>query len=141
MSEMGIEALLRDTRVASLATVDEGGRPHVLPVRYAYADGVAYTVLADTPNLLANADVELLVDRWYEEADSAFVAVTGRYYWMAFGQARCRPEVLRHGPEHAKALSMLRAKYGEYASTVLDDTALIKLSIEEHGDVERVRLF
>ena len=44
-----LEAFLNAQRVARLATVDAQSRPHVVPVCFAYADGVVYIALDAKP--------------------------------------------------------------------------------------------
>jgi PPOX class probable F420-dependent enzyme len=118
----GLEAFVRDARVARLATVDQQGRPHVVPVCFVYTDGLVYSVLDAKPkrvpatslrrvrNLLVNPDVQLLVDRYDEDWNR-----------LAFVQLRGRAELLAPGAEHAEALGALRAKYPQYASMSLED--------------------
>jgi PPOX class probable F420-dependent enzyme len=102
-------------RVARLATVDETGAPHVVPVCYA-TDGRAYYSAIDakpkrTPperlrrirNLRANPQVALLIDHYEEDwRRLRFVLVQGR------------AEVLGEGPESDRARDLLEAKYAQY---------------------------
>jgi PPOX class probable F420-dependent enzyme len=125
-------ALVRDARVARLATVDEVSRPHVVPVCFVYRDGVAYVALDAKPkrvpvtqlrrvrNLLANPDVQLLVDH-YEEDWSSLVYV----------QLRGLAGLLGPGGEHAEALALLRAKYKQYQAMALDDTPIIRIEVRQ----------
>ena len=128
-----LETFVRDARVARLATVDERGRPHVVPVCFVYQDGAVYSVLDAKPkrvavthlrrvrNLLANPNVQLLVDRYDED-----------WTRLAYVQLRGRAEILQPGPEHAQALATLRAKYRQYAAMALADAPLIKVTVEDH---------
>ena len=45
MGRLGAEAMLREARVARLATADAGGQPHVVPVCFAVDGRTIYTPL------------------------------------------------------------------------------------------------
>jgi PPOX class probable F420-dependent enzyme len=126
-----IEAFVRHARVARLATVDARARPHVVPVFFVHMDSAVYSVLDEKPkrvpatelrrvrNLLANPNVQLLVDRYDED-----------WSRLAYVQLRGRAELLYTGPEHAAALAALRDKYPQYATMSLDGAPMIKLTVE-----------
>ena len=73
MLPLEVEAFVSSQRVARLATVDADGRPHIVPICFACANGVVYSVLDAKPkrvpvrdlrrvrNLLARPDVQVLV--------------------------------------------------------------------------------
>ena len=117
MSEKIIEARLRETRVARLATRDEQGRPHVVPVCYAYDGKAFYTPLDRKPkrktdgelarvrNIRANPEVALLLDHYEEDW-------AGLWYILIRG----RGEILSVGEERKKAVELLRKKYPQYVS-------------------------
>ena len=105
--------MLREARVARLATANAAGEPHVVPVCFALdAAGVLWTAIDGKPkstralrrvrNLAENPRASLLIDH-YEEDWSAlrWVAVHGR------------AELVR-GEAAAPALALLRAKYPQY---------------------------
>lgn len=129
-----LEAFVRDARVGRLATVDEQGRPHVVPVCFAYIDGVAYSALDAKPkrvpaerlrrvrNLMANPDAQLLIDRYEED-----------WSRLAYVQLRGRAGLLYPGPEHAAALAALRAKYAQYADMPMEDALMIRLTVEDYA--------
>jgi PPOX class probable F420-dependent enzyme len=124
------EALVREARVAHFATVDERGRPHVVPVCFVYSDGIAYIALDAKPkrvpvthlrrvrNLLANPDVQLLVDRYAED-----------WSRLAYVQLRGRASLIEPGAEHAKAVVLLRAKYQQYLAMPLEDAPVIRIDV------------
>ena len=128
-----LESFVREARVGRLGTVDEQGRPHVVPVCFAYQDGVAYSVLDAKPkrvaagdlrrvrNLRANPQVQLLIDR-YEEDWSRLLYV----------QLRGTALVLNSGLEHAGALALLRAKYAQYSRMPLDDAPIIRIAVSRY---------
>jgi PPOX class probable F420-dependent enzyme len=126
-------ALAVDSRVARLATVDETGYPHLVPVCYA-TDGRAYYSALDAKpkrlpperlrrvrNIRANPRVALLFDHYAEDWRQL-------RYVMVQGQA----ELLEPGPEWDAARDLLLAKYPQYhATTPLAPRApLIKITPE-----------
>ena len=125
-----LEAFVRETRVGRLATVDEQGGPHVVPVCFVYADGLVYIVLDAKPkrvaatrlrrvrNILANPEVQLLVDRYDED-----------WSRLAYVQLRGRAGLIESGPEHARALALLRAKYPQYEAMALEAAPVIRIEV------------
>ncbi|MER7211446.1 TIGR03668 family PPOX class F420-dependent oxidoreductase [Streptosporangium sp. NPDC000239] len=100
-------------RVARLATVSDDGRPHLVPVTFAVVDDVIAIAVDHKPkstvrlrrlaNIAANPQVSLLVDEYDDDWD--------RLWWVrADGRAQVREE----GPERARALERLIARYGQY---------------------------
>ena len=121
---------LADARVARLATADENGRPHVIPVCFAYDGKAIYIVLDQKPksveqtrlrrvrNILANPQASLVADHWDEN-------------WQAlrYVLASCRAELLGgEGEEEAEAVALLRRKYRQYREMDLDGSPVIKLT-------------
>ena len=129
---LGLEAFVRDARVARLATVDQRGRPHIVPICFVYRDGAVYSVLDAKPkrvpttelrrvrNLVANPNAQVLIDRYDED-----------WTRLAYVQLRGRAELLQPGPQHAEALAALRAKYPQYASMSLGEAPMIKLTVDD----------
>jgi PPOX class probable F420-dependent enzyme len=128
-----LAAFVRDARAGRLATVDERGRPHVVPVCFVYTDGAAYSVLDAKPkrvpvtrlrrvrNLLTNPHVQLLIDEYDED-----------WSRLRYVQLRGRASLLEGGPEHANALALLRAKYPQYAAMPLDEAPVIRIAVDDH---------
>jgi PPOX class probable F420-dependent enzyme len=121
---------LADARVARLATADEEGRPHAIPVCFAFDGEAIYVVLDQKPktveltrlrrvrNILANPQAALVVDHWDED-------------WQALRYilASCRAELLDGGEnEAAVAVALLREKYRQYREMDLDGNPVIKLT-------------
>src|SRR5438067_10105439 len=120
-------AFIQMQRVARLATADADGHPHVVPVCYAF-DGLRfYTPLDEKPkrvteqqlrrvrNIEARPEAMLLIDQYDDD-------------WSRLGY------VLVHGhagllqPEdslHAHALVLLRERYVQYRSMVLEKHSVI----------------
>jgi PPOX class probable F420-dependent enzyme len=123
-----VRAFIESVRVARLATVDEHGRPHVVPVCFALAGGVLYTPIDEKPkrggelrrirNIHAQPHVQVLVDR-YDEDWSA----------LRYVQLRGRASVLEAGEEHTKAIALLRERYSQYREMALERLPIIAVQI------------
>ena len=133
MKDSEVDTRLRDARVARLATADGLGRPHVVPVCYAYDGKAFYTPLDRKPkkaggelarvrNIRANPQVTLLVDHYEEDWG-------GLWYILVRG----RGEIFSSGEERKKAVELLREKYAQYASRELlpEDAAVIRITPEK----------
>ena len=121
--------LLRDGRVGRLATADAAGRPLVVPVCYAFDGERVYSAVDAKPkrtralrrlsNIADNPYVSLVVDEYDEEwTRLRYVIVEGR------------ADVLTSGPEFARAVDLLVAKYAQYRTLGLsrESGALIRLT-------------
>jgi PPOX class probable F420-dependent enzyme len=107
-------AMLREARVARLATADAAGTPHLVPVCFVVGDdGAMWTPIDGKPkssrrlrrlrNLAENPRASLLVDHYEEDwRELRWVAVHGRAELVT-------------GAAAAPALDALRAKYPQYA--------------------------
>lgn len=105
---------LAAARVARLATVRSDGRPHIVPIVFAFDGETVRTVADPKPkrgldllrhrNIAAKPAVSLLVDEYEESWQSI--------WWVrADGEGR----VVEDGPERDEAIRQLRAKYPQYA--------------------------
>jgi PPOX class probable F420-dependent enzyme len=104
---------LTAARVARLATTDPDGRPHLVPIVFAFEGDTLYTAVDSKPkssqrlrrieNARSRPDVTILVDH-YEEDWSLL-------WWI---RLRGRARVLDEGDELERALGLLRAKYPQY---------------------------
>jgi nitroimidazol reductase NimA-like FMN-containing flavoprotein (pyridoxamine 5'-phosphate oxidase superfamily) len=67
------EKFLREERVARLATIGPDGAPHVVPICFAYHEGLIYGEMSRTARRLAYLEkggpAALLVDRYVEEGE------------------------------------------------------------------------
>ena len=125
---------LADARVARLATADANGRPHVIPVCFAFDGDNIYIVLDQKPktieltrlrrvrNILSNPQASLVVDHYDEDWRSLrYILVT------------CRAELLTGGEdEAAQAVAALREKYRQYQEMELDGNPVIKLTPQRY---------
>jgi PPOX class probable F420-dependent enzyme len=103
---------LAEARVAHLATVGPGGRPHIVPITFALDGDAIYFAVDGKPkrttdlqrlrNITANPAVAVLADHYDED--------WGRLWWVRVdGRAR----VLGSG-ESDRALDLLVARYSQY---------------------------
>lgn len=121
--------LLDELRVARLATVAADGRPHLVPVCYAFVDGTVVVPIDEKPkrstrlermlNIERDPRVTLLFDRYHEDWT--------RLAWVRVdGTAR----VLARGDQFARALDALRARYKQYAEMALEERPLIVVEMD-----------
>ena len=123
--------LLRTARVGRLATASADGRPLAVPVCYAYDGDRIYSAVDAKPkrtralrrlrNIAENPQVSLVVDEYDEEwTRLRYVIVEGR------------AEVLTGGPEFARGIDHLVAKYAQYRVLDLsrDAGSLIRIAPE-----------
>lgn len=104
---------LAAARVARLATVDESGHPHLVPVTFALDGDVAYIAVDHKPkttrnlkrlrNIEANPHVSLLVDHYAEDW-------TQLWWIRADGTAT----ILRDPATCTEPIRLLAAKYPQY---------------------------
>jgi PPOX class probable F420-dependent enzyme len=123
---------LEEQRVGRLATVDDRGRPHAVPICFALLDGALYTPIDEKPkretgrplrrvrNILAHPDVCLVVDVYDED--------WSRLRWL---QVRGVAMLVEDEGERTRALAALRAKYPQYRSMELESRALIRVTARE----------
>lgn len=118
---------LDEARVGRLATTDEDGRPHAVPVCYALAGSEIVTPLDEKPkevgpselqrvrNIRANPRVTLVVDHYVEDWDElGWVQVRGT-------ASLCESDTASHDT----AVAALRSKYEQYAEHTLADKPII----------------
>jgi PPOX class probable F420-dependent enzyme len=126
---------LQSARIGRLATLDIGGQPNVLPVCFVMdGDRTIYTAvdrkpkkvaperLARVRNILSNARVALVVDRYEEDWQEL-------WYVLVRGTAALIPG--QPTEERAHALALLGEKYPQYRTGLLpDDAPIIRIDIE-----------
>jgi PPOX class probable F420-dependent enzyme len=115
MDDREMRHRIKTAMVARLATVGPEGRPQMVPITFAPADGSLYFAVDQKPkrtrhlqrlrNIAANPYVSVLVDH-YEDDWSAL-------WWVRVdGTAR----IVEAGPEFEEAISLLTARYEQYRS-------------------------
>ena len=109
--------LVREARVARLATTEAGGRPHLVPLCFALAGDVLYSAVDRKPkrsprlkrleNIRRHPNVTVLVDHYEED--------WRRLWWVrADGRARVvEPE----DPEARRAIALLAERYPQQVAT------------------------
>jgi PPOX class probable F420-dependent enzyme len=128
----GETAFLVRRRVARLATADAGGKPHAIPVCFAFDGRLIHIALDEKPkdvpvtrlkrmrNILENPNVALVADRYSEDWDL-----------LAFVMMRGRADLVEPGTEeHAAAVLLLRGKYHQYEEMVIEENPVISISPE-----------
>src|SRR5215475_3426634 len=110
-----IHAKLELARIARLATVNEGQRPHVVPICFVWDGAVFYSAIDRKPkrvppsrlarlkNIKKTPHVALLIDHYDEDW-------TRLWYILVRGEA----ELVSGPAEHKQASQRLRAKYSQY---------------------------
>jgi PPOX class probable F420-dependent enzyme len=114
---------LTAARVARLATTDADGRPHLVPIVFAFAGDTLYSAVDRKPkrsrklrrieNARARPDVTILVDNYEEDWT--------RLWWI---RVRGRARVLDGGDERERALMLLAEKYPQYRDEPPDGPVL-----------------
>ena len=126
-------AFLVRQRVARLATADAAGRPHVVPVCFAFARSSIYIALDEKPkrvpasdlkrvrNILENPEVALTADRYAED-----------WSLLAFVMVRGVAELLESDTdEHRAAVRLLRGKYHQYETMRIQENPIIAIRPEK----------
>jgi PPOX class probable F420-dependent enzyme len=117
------------SRVAHLATADQAGVPHLVPVCFCLEALSLYITVDEKPkrtdiplkrvrNILENPAVAVSVDRWDED-------------WTRLGWIMLRgpAEILADGDEHDTAQERLRLRYPQYRSMDLGPLPVIAVRI------------
>ena len=127
-----VRAFAEGQRLARLATVDERGRPHAVPVCFALENDTLYTPIDEKPkrgdpaalrrlrNIAANPEVQVLLDA-YDDADWSrlrYVQLRGHATVIAPGEA-----------PHARAVALLRARYAQYRDMDLASRPIIAVHV------------
>jgi PPOX class probable F420-dependent enzyme len=119
---------IADARVARLASVDPGGRPHVVPICFAIDGDTLYTAVDEKPkrtrrlrrleNIEANPHVEILIDHYDED--------WSRLWWVRLrGSARI--------VEDQRAVELLAEKYPQYREQPPAGPVIV-VTIEERSE-------
>jgi PPOX class probable F420-dependent enzyme len=121
--------LIRSARVAHLATADNSGQPHVIPICFVYDGKNFYSPIDEKPkraapqklkrlrNIAENSNVALVIDRYNEDWRQLA-------YILIFGRAR----ILRRGKIHQQAVKSLRRKYRQYRTMAIHERPMISIT-------------
>jgi PPOX class probable F420-dependent enzyme len=120
---------VQSARVARLATADDKGRPHVIPICFTLDGKRLYSPIDEKPkksaplrlkrirNIRANPHVTVVIDRYVEDWQRlAYVLITGR------------AKILLKGPDHKRAILLLRKKYPQYKMMHLEERPIIRIT-------------
>ena len=125
-------AFLEHQRVARLATVDERGHPHVVPVCFALHNGRIYTPVDEKPkrgepaalrrvrNILTHPQICLVVDIYDDDWSK-----------LAWLQVRGAATLVAEEQERAGAITALRERYIQYRGMDLKSRPLIGITPEQ----------
>lgn len=115
-----VAGFIASARVGRLATADAGGQPMVVPICYAFDGQALYSAVDAKPkqaapeglrrirNLRENPRVSIVIDQYDEDW-------TRLRYVIIQGQA----DLLTEGPQFARGVDLLVAKYTQYRTLVL----------------------
>ena len=122
------QRFIRSARVAHLATADREGRPHVIPICFAFDGEELYSPIDEKPkkrfplllkrikNIRENPHVSVVVDRYDDDwRRLAYVLITGR------------AKVLVKGQRHQRTVLLLRRKYPQYRHMAIQDRPMIQI--------------
>ncbi len=131
MDEAEARARFAAARVARLATIGAVGAPHLVPVVFAVHGSAVVLIVDEKPkrtkelqrlaNVRSEPRVSLLADHYEDD--------WGHLWWV---RADGRAHVVEDGPERDRAVSLLQAKYPQYAASPPTGPAVVV-------DVERWR--
>lgn len=113
-------------RIAHLATVDSGERPHAVPIVYAFDGEKLYSPLDDKPkrtgpyrltrvrNILSNHRAVVVIDEYDEDWNN-----------LVWVQIRGNAVIRAKGQDYQKGIELLTEKYPQYESMPLAGKPLI----------------
>lgn len=109
---------IKTASVARLATVGADGRPHIVPITFASADGSLYFAVDHKPkrtqnlqrlrNIARNPAVSVLVDHYEDD--------WAKLWWVRIDGSARVISASQEGPEFEEAITLLTARYEQYRS-------------------------
>lgn len=134
-----LATLLDESRRAVLATLREDGRPRLVPITYAadLRSGVLYSALDYKPksvadprqlarvrDIVARPRVSVLVDHWSEDwSELTWLRLDG-------SAGLLEPDDADRAIEHAAAVTLLRARYAQYADQPIEQRPLLRIEVD-----------
>jgi PPOX class probable F420-dependent enzyme len=125
-----VQAFVQAHRVARLGTVDDAGRPLVLPICYIVAEETLYSPTDAKPkrvpvqrlkrlkNIQENPHVALVIDDYSDDwTQLAYVILHGR------------AEILTGGSSFGRAVAALREKYPQYHHMAIQENPMIAVRL------------
>lgn len=129
----GTRQFIEGQRIGRLATVDEAGRPHVVPICFALAGTTLFSAIDEKPkrgdardlrrlrNIAARPDVQVLFDAYEDDwSQLRYVQVRGQARIVDPGES-----------EHAEAIAVLRNRYVQYEHMRLERLPVIAVEIDQ----------
>jgi PPOX class probable F420-dependent enzyme len=123
-----VRKFIEEQRVGRLATVDDAGAPHVVPVCFVLDSDVVYSAIDEKPkrggrlrrlrNIEGNSSVQLLFDVYEED-----------WVQLRYVQLRGRGRIIDGGEEHRRAIGLLRARYEQYRAMDLESRPVIAVDV------------
>ncbi len=123
------KVFINEHRVARLSTVDDKGRPHVVPVVYAFSGKEIYTPIDGKPkkvspeklqravNVRQNQSVSLIIDDYSEQWKD-----------LAWLQIRGKAKLITKGDDYKAGAALLMKKYPQYGEMNINISAVIIIS-------------
>ena len=121
--------LIRSARIAHLATADQFGQPHVVPICFAFDGKYFYSPIDEKPkrtaptklkrlrNIRENPQVSLVIDHYDEDwSKLCYVLITGT------------ARIMQRGESHRRAVMLLRKKYSQYRRMQIDTRPIIVIT-------------
>lgn len=135
---------IETARVGRLATADDDGRPHAVPVCFALVDDHIVTPIDEKPQRVSPDALR----RSRDISENPRVAVIVDHYtedWSHLGWVQVRGTATRCPPTeepHSSGVRALRDKYDQYSDHALEERPLIRItpgSVRSWGRLERPR--
>ena len=123
--------IIEQGRVAHLATVDNSGQPHVVPIVYVFDGERIYTPIDEKPkrveayelqrvqNIEVNPKVAVIIDHYERD-----------WKQLAWVQLRGKASLTTQGIEYEEGLALLVTKYEQYQDMLLRGRPLIVIQVE-----------
>jgi len=133
---------LDTARIGRLATADVEGRPHTVPICFAFVEDDLVTPIDEKPKRVSPNDLRRSRDIY----DNPQVAVIVDHYtedWSQLGWVQVRGVASVVEPEessHMTAVAALRDKYHQYATHALEERPIIRItpgSVLSWGSLDR----
>ncbi|MEF8778217.1 MAG: TIGR03668 family PPOX class F420-dependent oxidoreductase [Natronomonas sp.] len=133
---------IETARIGRLATADTEGRPHAVPVCFAFVDDHIVTPIDEKPQRVSPDALR----RSRDISDNPYVALIVDHYtegWSQLGWVQVRGTASHWTPDtesHLAGVRALREKYDQYADHNLEERPLIRIapgSVRSWGQLER----
>ena len=129
-----VQKILKEARVARLAALDRKGRPHIVPVCFAYDGKRFYTAVDEKPKRVPRerlARLENIPGAAPRFAFNRRLPDDWTQLWYVLIRARAKLIPKSAHKERAWAIRKLKAKYPQYARGMLrDDAPIIRITPE-----------